>query len=381
MKIVKLAIALAILAGLFLVSKILFLAVIILAVALIALGVWIKGGGQSADASVPTSLDGPDFRTYTAVVPDSPLKLKHFISQPEEINVSSSLIMGESEVVLVTAQATKYAAERLADEIEDTGLELTYVYLDHAHLDHSQGASVLIRRFPNAKFVGAPNVVKLQHLRMEADDKMARSRYGKNAAVPSVPFEELDSDSLMLDGRKIELWHDQFGDVGIGEPDEPHTVMYIPDLKALLPTDICYWRGHIMMGGSTSESRSKWKTQLHEWMKMDLEVVIPGHVVRADSDEMTAQGVLEFSLKYIEDYEEVLNDSETSDEVIDRMLERYPGMGHVSALKIGTFIQFGETHRLLFNARIEKVARFLPKALLRRADRKMFDSKKAAANF
>ena len=75
MKIVKLAIALAILAGLFLVSKILFLAVIILAVALIALGVWIKGGGQSADASVPTSLDGPDFRTYTAVVPDSPLKL------------------------------------------------------------------------------------------------------------------------------------------------------------------------------------------------------------------------------------------------------------------------------------------------------------------
>ncbi len=381
MKLVKVGIFLALLVGLYLVSKLAFVLVLALILGLVALAAWVKGGSQKAEASVPKSFDGPAFRTYEAVVPDNPLRLKHLISQPEEINVSTSLIMGKEDVICVTAQATRFAAERLADEIAETGLNLTYVYLDHAHLDHSQGATVLKKRFPNAKFVGAPEVVKLQHLRMEADDNMARSRYGANAAVPSVPFEPLDSDTLMIEGRKIELWHNQIGDVGIGKPDEPHTVMYIPDLKALLPTDICYYRGHVMLGGTTKESREQWKAQLREWMKMDLNVIIPGHIVRAESDSMTPQGVLEFTLKYIEDYEEVFENASSSDEVIDRMIAKYPGMQHVSALQIGTFILFRETHRLLFNARIEKVASFLPRGFVRWADNKMFESRHAAANF
>jgi glyoxylase-like metal-dependent hydrolase (beta-lactamase superfamily II) len=376
-----LGVTLAVLVGLFFLYTPLFWFVLICLAGLIALGVWIKGGGQSASASVPVSFDGPPYRVYHSKIPGSALRLQHFISQPEEINVSSSLIMGENEVILVTAQATKFAAERLADEIEATGLELTYVYLDHAHLDHSQGASVLVRRFPNAKFVGAPKVVELQRLRMEADDQMARSRYGENAAVPSIPFEPLDTDTLTLEGSEIQLWHNQYGDVGIGEPDEPHTVIFIPELKALLPTDICYYNGHIMLGGTTPESRSKWKQQLRDWMALDLDVVIPGHVVRPDSADMTAKGVLEFSLNYIEEYEGVLAKAKTSDEVISEMIRRHPKMGHESALYIGTFILFGETHRLLFNKRIEKVAGFLPKALLSWADRRMFESKKAAANF
>ncbi|CAD0187190.1 hypothetical protein RUESEDTHA_04102 [Ruegeria sp. THAF57] len=381
MKFVKPLIALAVLVGLFLLSKTAFAIVLALLLALVALAVWVKGGSQPADASIPKSLDGPAFRTYESTGSGSPLRLRHFISQPEEINVSSSLIMGTHEVICVTAQPTKFAAERLADMIEETGLKLTYVYLDHAHLDHSQGAAVLIKRFPDAKFVGAPNVVALQHLRMEADDKMARARYGDNAAVPSVPFEALDAGKLMLEGHEIQLWHDQFGDVGIGEPDEPHTVIYIPDLKALLPTDICYWQGHIMMGGSTPDSRARWKQQIREWMQMDLNVVIPGHVVRAESPSMTAQGVLEFSLDYIDAYEDVLDSSATSDEVIARMQDLYPDLGHVSALHIGTFILFGETHRLLFNNRIEKIFGLLPAGLRRSLDHKMFASRKAAANF
>ena len=352
-----------------------------LIVFLISLSIWIGGGGQKAGNSIPKVLEGPPFRIYEAVVPHSPLKLMHFISQANEINVSSSLVMGEKELILFTAQATKYAAERLADEIEKTGLELTYVYLDHAHLDHSQGASVLVKRFPDAKFVGAPKVVQLQRLRMKSDDKMARKRYGDNAAVPSIPFEPLDSDRLMIEGREIQLEHNQFGDVGIGLPDEPHTVAYIPDLKALLPTDICYFGGHMMLGGTTPESRAKWKAQIRTYLDMDLEVVIPGHIPRTWSDKLTPKGTLNYSLKYIEDYEKVLDTSNTSDEVIKRMIKLYPMQEHTSALHIGTLINFVETHRLLFNPRLEKVASMLPKPFVKWADQKLFNAKKKAANF
>ncbi|MEM8859719.1 MAG: MBL fold metallo-hydrolase [Chloroflexota bacterium] len=186
--------------------------IIILALAIIlgigALTLWINGGKPDDDRSVPKSAAGIPFRTYKAVVPDSPLKLVHFISQPEELNLTSSLIMGDKELICITAQATISAAERLADEIEKTGRTLTYVYLDHAHFDHSQGAPVLKKRFPNAQFVAAPKVAKLQQLRMKATDDFAKSDFGDNAAIPSILFQPLDADKLTLEGREIQLWHD-----------------------------------------------------------------------------------------------------------------------------------------------------------------------------
>ncbi|WP_372572324.1 MBL fold metallo-hydrolase [Ruegeria jejuensis] len=378
--VIRLVVAIAIMALLFAFVPILFWIVLILLVGLVLLGRWVGGGRLPPEFFIPKSVEGPAFRTYEAVVPDSPLKLMHFISEQEELNVSSSLIMGDKEVICVTAQATKYAAERLVGEIEKTGRKLTYIYLDHPHLDHSQGATELLKRFPDAKCVGAPKVVELQKLRMASDDATALKRYADNAAVPSVPFEPLDATTIMLEGREIQLWHDMIGDAGVGRPDEPHTVIYIPDLKALLPTDICYFGGHMMMGGSTPESRAQWKQQLRDWLKMDLQVVIPGHIVRAFSDQMTAKGVLEFSLKYIEDYEAALAASNSSDEVIAWMLKEYPDIGHVPALQLGTFMNFGETHRILFNPRIDKVASFLPKALVRRIDTKLFEARKKAAN-
>lgn len=353
---------------------------ILLIAGIVALGIWINGGKQDGNGSVPKTVDGPAFRIYKAVVPESPLKLLHFISQPEELNLSSSLIMGDKEIICVTAQATKSAAERLADVIEETGRKLTYVYLDHPHYDHSQGASVLIKRFPDAQFVAEPKVAKLQQLRMKFEDDFARSDLGENAAVPSIPFQPLAADKLMIDGHEIELWHDHYGDVGMGMPNEPHTVIYIPDLKALLPTDICYFGGHLMMGGTTPESRAKWKAQIRSWLEMDLQVVIPGHVVRSWSDKMTPMGVLEYSLGYIEDYEAVLANSTSSNEVIAKMLAKYPAQGHVSALQMGSFMNFKEAHRMLSNPRIEQAASWLPKVLVRWVDQRMFDSIQKSAN-
>ncbi|BFM18144.1 hypothetical protein R50073_43270 [Maricurvus nonylphenolicus] len=361
-------------------KKILLCCLALLVVGLVSLGLWIQGGSSKPGNTAKTALDDTPFRTYEAVVPDSPLKLTHFISEANEINVSSSLIVGENEMIVVATQGTKYASERLADEIEKMGKKLTYVYLGHAHLDHSQGARILKDRFPDAKFIAEPKVAALQQLRMTDDDARAVKRFGDNAAVPSLPFEAYDHDVLMLEGREIQLWHDQYGDVGIGHEDEPHTVVYIPDLKALLPNDIAYYRAHMMMGGSTKASRAIWKQQLRDYMKMDLQVVIPGHLPRSQSADMTPSAVLEHSLTYIEAYETALEGSESSDEVIEKMLEKYPGMEHTSALFLGTYMNFVETHRLLFNPRLEKVMSWFPSSFVQWFDHTMWEKKKVTQN-
>lgn len=356
------------------------IALAVLALILVSLGVWISGGTSDTSKILPYAEGGPEYRMYHAVDSTSPLKLIHFVSQPQEINVSSAIVLGNKEAIVFAPQSTRSSATRLADEIEKTGRTLTYAYLGHPHFDHSQGASVLKERFPNAKFIAEPKVAALQRLRMEDNDEMAFKRYGDNAAIPSIPFEDYDSDKLMIEGREIQLWHNQYGDVGIGHEDEPHTVVYIPDLKALLPNDICYYGGHVFLGGSTKQSRAEWKKQIRSYMEMDLEVVIPGHVPRSWTPHMTAEGVLEHSLQYIEDYEEALESGSGSDEVIQKMLDKYPDLEHTSALYLGTLMNFQETHRLLFNPRLEKVMSFLPESFVKWIDKRMWESRKESMN-
>ena len=79
-------------------------------------------------------------------------------------------------------------------------------------------------------------------------------------------------------------------------------------------------------------------------------------------------------------YEDALASSETADEVIEKMLARYPGMEHTSALYLGTYLNFKNTHRLLFNPRLEAVAQWLPESFVRWVDAKMLESRQKAAN-
>lgn len=95
---------------------------------------------------------------------------------------------------------------------------------------------------------------------------------------------------------------------------------------------------------------------------------------------MSPIGVFAHSLQQTEDYEAALESSATSDEVIEKMLKKYPNLEHTSALYLGTFMNFQETHRLLFNPRVEKVASLLPDVLVRWLDRKLFEAKKEAWN-
>ncbi|MPW28102.1 MBL fold metallo-hydrolase [Agarivorans sp. B2Z047] len=307
---------------------------------------------------------------------ESKLSLEVFISEPSEINVTSALIKGSSEMMVVSAQGTKSAANRLADQIEKTGLTLKYIFLTHPHLDHSQGASVLTKRFPEAQFIATPEVAALQRHRIELDDDLASSRHGDNAAIPSVPAIDYSETSLLIDGFEIEIWKDIIGDAGIGNPYEPHVALYIPSLNALLPSDVVYFQGHVMMGGSTPESRHLWMAQLREWQRLNLDIVVPGHMPKDKKEEWSADGALTHTLEYIERYDAALSESNSPKEVINTMISYYPEMGHRSALYLSAYIDFGQMHMLTFNPTVERVANWIPENILQWVNQKIFEYKK-----
>src|SRR5260370_21528898 len=75
--------------------------------------------------------------------------------------ISSTLISGERDAVLVDTPITVEQARALANWVVASGKNLTTIYATHRHCDHFFGASTVLERFPGARFVARPDVIKL----------------------------------------------------------------------------------------------------------------------------------------------------------------------------------------------------------------------------
>src|ERR1700723_880958 len=74
--------------------------------------------------------------------------------------ITSTLIFGEYDAVLVDAMTTVAEAEALADWAALHNRNLETIYTTHAHSDHFYGLGILLDRFPAARAIGTPNTVK-----------------------------------------------------------------------------------------------------------------------------------------------------------------------------------------------------------------------------
>src|SRR5229473_8572604 len=75
--------------------------------------------------------------------------------------ISSTLISGERDAVLVDTPITVEQARTLVNWILASGKSLTTIYATHGHGDHFFGTSTVLERFPSARFVARPEVIKV----------------------------------------------------------------------------------------------------------------------------------------------------------------------------------------------------------------------------
>src|SRR5436190_19916052 len=75
--------------------------------------------------------------------------------------MASTLIYGVRDAVLVDAFMTVKQANALADWVAAKGKNLTTIYTTHGHGDHWFGIGTLLERFPKARAIATPNVVKV----------------------------------------------------------------------------------------------------------------------------------------------------------------------------------------------------------------------------
>src|SRR6476660_10438744 len=78
-------------------------------------------------------------------------------------SIASTLIYGKRDAVLVDAYMTVKQTDALVDWVAASGKNLTTIYITHGYGDHWFGIGALLERFPNARAVATPNVVKVMH--------------------------------------------------------------------------------------------------------------------------------------------------------------------------------------------------------------------------
>src|ERR1700739_1399468 len=144
----------------------------------------------------------------TPGIPIVTIDLPPGITQAYFQAMASTLIYGARDAVLVDAFMTVKQANALADWGGARGRNLTTIYITHGHGDHWFGVGTLLERFPNARAVATPNVVKV--MRQHASPDVLK--IWKSAFPGQVPDRLVIAEELK--GNVIELESHELGAVG-----------------------------------------------------------------------------------------------------------------------------------------------------------------------
>src|SRR5258708_26771853 len=119
--------------------------------------------------------------------------------------ISSTLISGERDAVLVDSPITVEQANALANWVAARGKNLTTIYATHGHGDHFFGASTILERFPDARFVARPEVIEI--MREQASPESLATywspRFPGQISSQLAIAEELTANIINLEARDL----------------------------------------------------------------------------------------------------------------------------------------------------------------------------------
>ena len=171
--------------------------------------------------------------------------------------ITSTLIFGEYDAVLVDAMTTVAEAEALADWIALHNRNLETIYITHAHFDHFYGLSNLLDRFPGARAIATPKTVNAMQMSFTPPvERLARRMFPGQVATKLVAPEPYEQNTFALEGHELRI-------IEQGRTDSPDsTSLYVPSIGLIVAGDVVYNQCRMYVGDATPESRENWIADL-----------------------------------------------------------------------------------------------------------------------
>lgn len=232
-------------------------------------------------------------------------------------SISSTLIFGKTDAVLVDPPMTIEQAERVAAWVHESGKRLKHVFITHGHGDHWFGTATLLRRFSNTTVFAAAGTIDVMrfhanpNFRAQAWDKNFPGQIGDTPVTATTP----PGNTFDLEGNDLRIV-----DVGHSDTDKS-SVLHVPSIGLVVAGDVVYNGYHQYLVESANGGIRAWMKALDTVAALQPRNVVAGHRNQDLGDDPKAIGE---SRRYLEDAERVIAKSKTAREYYDAMIKLYP---------------------------------------------------------
>ncbi|WP_438859001.1 MBL fold metallo-hydrolase [Achromobacter spanius] len=271
---------------------------------------------------------------YVAHAAGTDLQLTHFNPGNDAIfQVSSVLVSGQREAILIDAQFGKSQAEKVVKMVRDSGKTLTTIYISHGDPDFYFGLDTVVAAFPDARVVATEPTV--QHIKETVDGKLAfwGPKLGADAPSRAVIPQVLKGSTLTLEGQALEI-------TGLDGPQPDRSFVWIPSLKAVVGGVVVFGNLHVWMADTqTPQSHKDWLATLARIEALKPVTVIPGHY--APGAPLTLESV-RYTQGYIRAFDTQTAKAADSAALIAAMKAQYPQAGAAASLELSAKVAKGE---------------------------------------
>jgi glyoxylase-like metal-dependent hydrolase (beta-lactamase superfamily II) len=229
--------------------------------------------------------------------------------------ITSTLIFGEYDAVLVDAMTTVAEAEALADWVALHNCNLETIYITHAHFDHFYGLSILLDRFPGARAIATPKTVKAMQVYLSPQvERLARRLFPVQLATKFVAPEPYEQDTFTLEGHELRI-------IEQGHTDSADTTsLHVPSIDLIVAGDVVYNQCHMYVGDTTPESRKNWVMALDRLAELKPAMVVAGHKKPGAPDSPSA---IQDTKRYLLDFDRLQQTTKSDEDLFNQMTNLY----------------------------------------------------------
>src|ERR1700674_5280509 len=230
--------------------------------------------------------------------------------------ITSTLIFGEHDAVLVDAMMTVAEAEALADWVALHNRNLETIYITHAHFDHFYGLGILLDRFPGARAIATPKALNgIQMYLSFPVQRLARRMFPGQVPTKLVAPQPYEHETFTLEGHELRI-------IEQGRTDSPDsTSLHVPSIGLVVAGDVVYNQCHMYVGDTTPESRKNWIAALDRLAALNPTMVVAGHKKPGAPD---SPSTIQDTKRYLEDFDRLQKTAKSDQELFDQMTELYP---------------------------------------------------------
>lgn len=228
--------------------------------------------------------------------------------------ISSTLIYGERDAVLVDPPLTNGQIAQVAEGVARSGKRLAFVYVTHGHPDHWFGTASLLERFGDADSVVYATEGTIRQMRVQLESKeegFAKSfpEVPQNTPVLAVP---VPAEGFRLEGQVLYA-------VETGHTDtDDSTVLHVPSIGLVVAGDVVYNGVHQMMLEGGNGGLQAWLDGIDRIAALNPRHVVAGHKNKDLPDDPK---VLDETRRYLRDAIRLLADKSTPLQFFDEMMK------------------------------------------------------------